>query len=92
MDCYAGADVSAAGDPDVCADVQCGFGAVCIPSSDGTSMRCQCPDSCGNHKRIPICGSDGKDYENLCEIERTSCVQMLNISKKYDGKCGKSSQ
>lgn len=35
-----------------------------------------------------ICGSDGKDYMNECELKKTSCRAHRPIVVKYRGKCG----
>ncbi|RWS26768.1 agrin-like protein [Leptotrombidium deliense] len=38
----------------------------------------------------PICGDDGKDYSNYCELMRASCSEARQINIKYNGKCGES--
>ena len=76
-----------------CVGRKCSFGAVCVSSLDGLSARCQCPDKCynfgDNDDGQPLCGTDGVDYGNACELRRTSCREMRDIFKKYDGNCGK---
>lgn len=77
---------------DPCRDKRCSFGAQCVPSLDGLTARCQCPQRCDNYGdsvgSTPVCGSDGRDYANTCEMRRSACSEMRDIEKKYDGKCG----
>jgi len=36
----------------------------------------------------PFCGTDGRDYKNLCELHRTRCEKRTNVQVKFKGKCG----
>jgi len=75
-----------------CLGKQCSFGAQCVPSLHGLVARCQCPESCSDYGdsvgHSPICGTDGRDYANHCEMRKASCREMKEIGHKYDGKCG----
>lgn len=77
---------------DPCRDKLCSFGAQCVPSLDGLTARCQCPERCDNYgdsvDSTPVCASDGRDFVNMCEMRRASCNEMKDLEKKYDGKCG----
>lgn len=77
---------------DPCISRQCRYGARCVPSLDGLSAQCQCPDSCptfGDHSGSrAVCGSDGVDYPDLCHLNMASCRQSKDIQVKYNGKCG----
>ena len=77
---------------DPCRDQECSFGAYCVPSLDGMTARCQCPTSCNRYgdsiDSIPVCGSDGINYANQCEMRRSSCNNMKDVHVKYLGKCG----
>jgi len=77
---------------DPCRDKRCSFGAQCVPSLDGLTARCQCPQQCDNYGdsvgSTPVCGTDGRDYANTCEMRRAACSEMRHIEQKYDGKCG----
>ncbi|KAK8742076.1 hypothetical protein OTU49_002094, partial [Cherax quadricarinatus] len=36
---------------------------------------------------VPVCGSDGQDYENECQLKRHSCTNQRHLDVKYTGKC-----
>ncbi|XP_063914885.1 agrin-like isoform X2 [Zophobas morio] len=76
---------------DPCRDKQCGFGARCVVSPDGRNASCVCPDKCpsyGDHTTSrPVCGSDGVDYKNQCELQKAACTSNANITVKFLGKC-----
>lgn len=76
---------------DPCLDVLCSFGAQCVPSLDGLTARCQCPERCDDYGDSvgsgPVCGSDGQDYPNACKLRKAACQQMKDIRTKYNGRC-----
>nr|XP_022901915.1 agrin-like isoform X3 [Onthophagus taurus] len=76
---------------DPCRDKQCGFGAKCVPTPDGRNFTCQCPDKCpnyGDHSMSrPVCGTDGADYKDQCELRKNACTTNANITVKFYGKC-----
>lgn len=76
-----------------CAKRTCRYGAYCVSSMDGLTGRCQCASSCDNYGDSlgskPVCGSDGKDYANFCELKRAACALFKIIKIKHYGKCGK---
>lgn len=78
---------------DPCEEKECHFGAECQPSLDGRSAECLCPAQCATYgessRSRPVCGTDGKDYPNVCEMRRTSCLEMRPINVRYKGNCGK---
>ena len=81
------------GKKDPCEGIKCHLGAMCVSSSDGTSYRCQCPVECNTYGdsvgSTPVCGNDGQDYNNWCELRMASCKTMKEIKVKYYGKCSK---
>lgn len=78
---------------DPCLDMECHFGSRCRPSTDGRVAECACVGKCASYGDSrgsrPVCGSDGRDYPNVCELERTSCSETREIRIKFQGHCGK---
>lgn len=37
----------------------------------------------------PFCGTEGRDYKNLCELKKASCSEGRSVQVKFKGKCGK---
>ncbi|KAK2717589.1 hypothetical protein QYM36_006385, partial [Artemia franciscana] len=47
---------------------------------------CSCPSPCDPVFK-PVCGSDGRTYENECEVRRNSCLSKKNIDVAYYDGC-----
>uniref|UniRef100_A0A0P5B1H8 Agrin n=1 Tax=Daphnia magna TaxID=35525 RepID=A0A0P5B1H8_9CRUS len=77
--------------PDPCADLKCPPGAKCIAAADASSATCQCPTKCSSYGDSvgsrPVCGADGKDYPNTCELHKSSCLANRRIDVKFQGAC-----
>ena len=48
--------------------------------------QCVCPDLCPR-VASPICGSDGRTYENDCAMRRESCKFAKTITLRSRGPC-----
>lgn len=83
-------DVNAA---NPCSTKECPFGAKCVPSVDGLGVECVCPLKCPSYgdssDSRPVCGSDGVDYDNLCQLNKYACANSKQIHVYYNGSCGK---
>ena len=45
-----------------------------------------CNENCTSENQ-PICGSNNKTYQNICELEREACETNLDIVFDYAGEC-----
>lgn len=73
---------------DPCTEVTCSYGSTCVQSSDGLSAKCMCPLGCEGKAEKTVCGSDGRDYRNECELHQHACKNQKNIRVQYQGHCG----
>ncbi|XP_029975271.1 agrin isoform X4 [Salarias fasciatus] len=72
---------------DPCSEVTCSYGSTCVQSSDGLSAKCMCPLGCDGKPEQTVCGSDGKDYRNECELHQHACKDQRNVRVQYQGPC-----
>ncbi|XP_062826439.1 follistatin-related protein 4 isoform X2 [Anolis carolinensis] len=61
-----------------CEKKYCGRGSKCIVNKETDKPECRCIDNC-KPSYMPVCGSDGKFYENHCELHRASCLERKKI-------------
>ena len=73
--------------PNPCNQVTCGSGQECETDKQGRAS-CGCPDYCEPIIR-PVCASDRKTYQNLCEMNKRGCKRQTHLTVKYFGTCGK---
>ncbi|XP_072368554.1 follistatin-related protein 5-like isoform X3 [Scyliorhinus torazame] len=64
----------------------CGRGQQCIIGKDTQLPECVCIQQC-KPNYIPVCGSDGKFYENHCELHRAACQQRRRIHIADNKEC-----
>ncbi|KAM9752573.1 agrin isoform 6-T6 [Menidia menidia] len=72
---------------DPCTEMNCTYGSTCVQSSDGLSAKCMCPLGCEGKVNKTVCGSDGKDYRNKCELHQHACKTQKNIREQFQGPC-----
>ncbi|XP_065165794.1 agrin-like isoform X2 [Atheta coriaria] len=71
---------------DPCKERQCEVGAHCVASPDGRNATCRCIEKC-LETAAPVCGSDGVDYLNECELQVSACRTKHDVVVRYQGKC-----
>ncbi|XP_015214296.1 tomoregulin-2a [Lepisosteus oculatus] len=63
----------------------CQFGAEC--DEDAEDVWCVCNIDCSHISFNPVCASDGKSYDNPCQVKEASCQKQERIEVKYLGRC-----
>ncbi|XP_062443370.1 follistatin-related protein 4 isoform X1 [Rhea pennata] len=61
-----------------CEKRYCGRGSRCVVNKETGQPECRCVEDC-KASYMPVCGSDGKFYENHCQLHRASCLQRKKI-------------
>ncbi|KAM6986198.1 tomoregulin-2-like isoform 2-T2 [Aplochiton taeniatus] len=63
----------------------CQFGAEC--DVDDEDVWCVCNIDCSHISFNPVCASDGRSYDNPCQVKEASCQKQERIEVKYLGHC-----
>ena len=71
----------------ICSLVKCPFNGVCSPAANG-GVNCSCIRECSTVED-PVCGDDGKSYNNECTMKKWSCENRKLIKVNHKGRCGK---
>ncbi|XP_056113215.1 follistatin-related protein 5 isoform X1 [Rhinichthys klamathensis goyatoka] len=74
------------GFPGPCEHKYCGLGKHCVVDRETGEGECQCLDRCKPHYK-PVCGSDGKLYQNHCELHKASCMAHQRITIMHSEEC-----
>ncbi|XP_072520111.1 follistatin-related protein 5 isoform X3 [Salminus brasiliensis] len=74
------------GYPNPCEHKYCGLGKHCVVDHETGQGQCQCLEHCKPHYK-PVCGSDGKLYQNHCELHRASCLAHQRITIVHSEEC-----
>uniref|UniRef100_A0A673IUA3 Follistatin-related protein 4-like n=1 Tax=Sinocyclocheilus rhinocerous TaxID=307959 RepID=A0A673IUA3_9TELE len=69
-----------------CRRTYCGRGRECVVREVTGRAECVCQESC-HTSFVPVCGSDGRFYENHCELYRTACLQQRRIYVVHSKDC-----
>ncbi|XP_031440232.1 tomoregulin-2a isoform X1 [Clupea harengus] len=63
----------------------CQFGAEC--DVDAEDVWCVCNIDCSHISFNPVCASDGRSYDNPCQVKEASCQKQEKIEVKFLGHC-----
>uniref|UniRef100_H3CTZ8 Transmembrane protein with EGF-like and two follistatin-like domains 2a n=1 Tax=Tetraodon nigroviridis TaxID=99883 RepID=H3CTZ8_TETNG len=63
----------------------CQFGAEC--DVDAEDVWCVCNIDCSHISFNPVCASDGRSYDNPCQVKEVSCQKQERIEVKHLGHC-----
>ncbi|XP_011609642.2 follistatin-related protein 4 [Takifugu rubripes] len=69
-----------------CRRTYCGRGRQCAVMADTGRAECVCQEKC-RPSFVPVCGSDGRFYENHCEVYRTACLERRRIYVVHSKDC-----
>uniref|UniRef100_A0A8C8K6L6 Follistatin-related protein 5 n=1 Tax=Oncorhynchus tshawytscha TaxID=74940 RepID=A0A8C8K6L6_ONCTS len=69
-----------------CEHKYCGLGRHCVVNHESSQGECICLDRCKPHYK-EVCGSDGKLYQNHCELHRASCLGAQRITIMHSEEC-----
>ncbi|XP_045406738.1 follistatin-related protein 4 [Lemur catta] len=72
--------------PASCGEKFCGRGSRCVLVGETGQRECRCLAACGP-SYVPVCGSDGRFYENHCELHRAACLQGKKIAIVHSKEC-----
>ncbi|XP_062405297.1 LOW QUALITY PROTEIN: follistatin-related protein 5 [Sardina pilchardus] len=75
-----------AGGSGVCEHKYCGLGRHCVVDAGSGQGECVCLERCKPHYK-PVCGSDGRLYQNHCELHRASCSSHQHITIMHSDEC-----
>ncbi|KAM6945786.1 tomoregulin-2-like [Aplochiton taeniatus] len=63
----------------------CQFGAEC--NTDDEDIWCVCNIDCSHISFNPVCASDGRSYDNPCQLKEASCQRQKRIEVTHLGYC-----
>ena len=82
--------ICVSGKKDPCTKFVCPKGSVC-EVDENMSPYCKCDGKCsdGDHYTGILCGRNGVEYKNLCELKKRNCghPEMDQITVKKYGRC-----
>uniref|UniRef100_A0A8C5VI33 Follistatin like 4 n=2 Tax=Microcebus murinus TaxID=30608 RepID=A0A8C5VI33_MICMU len=72
--------------PAACGKTLCGRGSRCVLVGETGRPACRCLEACPP-SYLPVCGSDGRFYENHCELHRAACLRGEEVVAVHSKDC-----
>ncbi|XP_012886375.1 PREDICTED: follistatin-related protein 4 [Dipodomys ordii] len=72
--------------PGSCGKTLCSRGSRCVLSPKTGQPECRCQEVC-RPRYVPVCGSDGRLYENHCELHRAACLLGKRLVTVHSKDC-----
>ena len=69
---------------DLCADISCTGGRVCVPDNEAATASCVCPE-CEDRTFSPLCGSDCVTHFNDCQLDYKNCLHGTSFTRLFSG-------
>lgn len=69
---------------DLCGDITCTGGKVCVPNNEEGTASCLCPE-CIDMTFAPTCGSDCVTHFNPCQLEYKNCLYGTEYTRFLEG-------
>uniref|UniRef100_A0A8I3ZZX9 Follistatin like 4 n=1 Tax=Callithrix jacchus TaxID=9483 RepID=A0A8I3ZZX9_CALJA len=69
-----------------CGKKFCSRGSRCVLSRKTGQPECQCLEAC-RPSYVPVCGSDGRFYENHCKLHQAACLLGKRITAIHSKDC-----
>lgn len=67
---------------------ECPPGEFCAEKEDGTKYcKKECLQNCTDVAESNVCASNGKTYQNDCEMKKAACEENRDIIVEYSGPC-----
>ncbi|XP_048584165.1 follistatin-A isoform X2 [Nematostella vectensis] len=87
-DCYQCSETRQNPERNRCSDMDCGPDRYCKARFQKSKCVCRrTHQRCSTLAISPVCGTNGKTYQNMCFLERRACSKQNRVTVAYRGPC-----